>query len=290
MAVNNSIFDYQLTSGGGTLNLDSKENYNAYRFFGTATLSSSWTIQPSGSYLKGLTYYINYEASLNLNGNILTLFGVSIPSDIAANNFEAICVYNGSSWDVTIKPDFSVVPVITESMVTNSSITTSKIANNAVDNTKLKSDVITDSNRAVTTDHLRDSSVTSNKIANGAITTSKLDSANKLFMVIVPVSFESGEQADNTIEVPFNCRVTKVFAVVTKAISATDIASIEIDCNGSRATPSSLNFSASTVINTLGDVIVTGGNTVLAGQKIKLISSKVTPGGKALVTLYLERL
>lgn len=55
---------------------------------------------------------------------------------------------------------------------------TQSIANDAITADKLRDDASTDSNRAVTTNHIRNSAVNTDKIANGAVTYAKLDVAS----------------------------------------------------------------------------------------------------------------
>lgn len=80
------------------------------------------------------------------------------------------------------------------------------IAANAVDSTKLRSDAVTDANRAVTTDHIRDSAITTAKIANLAVTVGKIaigtafqklrtNSAGNAVEWFTPPDFASAETA-----------------------------------------------------------------------------------------------
>ena len=56
MPITNSIEEIILTSGGGTTNLLTSNGTSLYIITGTATLTSSWTIQPSGTPTIGMTY------------------------------------------------------------------------------------------------------------------------------------------------------------------------------------------------------------------------------------------
>lgn len=289
MATQYSIYEQELTAGGGTINLPSDANYDFYKFYGTRTLSSSWTIQSSGTLVKGVTYNIIYEANLTLGANSLTIFGLNIPQDLANRDFNAICVYNGSSWDVNLSVDFDGLPFITDSMLTSNSVTTIKIANDAVDADKLKDDIAIDLNRAVTTNHIRNSAVTTDKIANGAVTSAKLTISNKTELVVVPVSFETGEQCDNYVFIPYDCTLEEINYTVTKDITGTNNGTITILCNGVATTPASITIPQSSAINTNANVVISGSNRINAGQRISLVTSKTHPGGKLLLTLKLIR-
>jgi len=289
MATQYSIYEQELIAGGGTINLPSIGNYDFYKFYGTHTLSSSWTIQASGTLRKGLTYNIIYEANLTLGANSLTIFGLTIPRDIAARDFHATCVYNGSSWDVNLSVDFDGLPFITDNMLTADSVTTIKIANDAVDADKLKDDVVIDSNRAVTTNHIRNLAITTDKIANAAVTSSKLATSNKTELVVVPVSFETGEQCDNYVFIPYDCTLEEINYTVTKDITGTNNGTINILCNGVATTPTSITIPQGSVVNTNANVVISGSNRTNAGQRISLVTSKTNPGGKLLLTLKLIR-
>ena len=61
----------------------------------------------------------------------------------------------------------SQLPIITESKIGTNAVTESKIGTNAVTSVKLRDDSSTDSNRAVTTNHIRDNAVTAAKQPDG---------------------------------------------------------------------------------------------------------------------------
>lgn len=67
-----------LTAGGGTINLDPASNKIFQYITGTATLSSSWTIQVSGTPADGDEFYLLYDAAITLSGNNVTIFGTAL--------------------------------------------------------------------------------------------------------------------------------------------------------------------------------------------------------------------
>jgi hypothetical protein len=94
-----------LTSGGGTLNLDITLPVQLYIIQGNATLTSNWTIQPSGVPIQGVQYDIKWEADITLNGNTITIFGKTMPETLSNKSHEITCYYDGVDWEVNFKID-----------------------------------------------------------------------------------------------------------------------------------------------------------------------------------------
>lgn len=109
-------------------------------------------------------------------------------------------------------------------------------------------------------------------------------------VIIIPVSFEAGEQCNNTIYITFPCTIDQVFILVTKVIAATDAATITVKINGTSvggANPASIPLSSALNYNQANGFATP--NTVTTSSYIDIISAKTTPGGKALVTLFVTR-
>lgn len=100
MPIIHSTEEITLTSGGGTLNLDTTIPVRFYIVKGTATLTSNWTIQPSGTAVEGMVYEFKYEADINLNGNTITLFGTTIPETLVDKTHQITAYYDGTDWQV----------------------------------------------------------------------------------------------------------------------------------------------------------------------------------------------
>ena len=100
MPIIHSTEEITLTAGGGTLNLDTTLPVRFYIVKGTATLTSNWTIQPSGTAVEGMVYEFKYEADINLNGNTITLFGTAIPETLVDKTHQITAYYDGSDWQV----------------------------------------------------------------------------------------------------------------------------------------------------------------------------------------------
>jgi len=279
-----SIQEQEILAGGGTISLSTTEYVDIYRIYstGTVTLTSNVTIQASGTPELGMEYIFHYVADLDYASNKFTVFGADIPPTLQDKELFIRCYYTGSAWEVVILPDFDGSSWITGSMITALTLTSGLYAAQSVDTAALK-----DAN--VTSAKLASSSVgTSNIIAN-AVTIGKLETKANKFSITVPVSFESGEQSENSIIMPFDGTLTSVRYVVTKAIAATDNGTITPLVNGVATTPANITLTASTVINTTLDTTITAGNTFTAGQVIKMTTAKTTAGGKLLLTLSFTR-
>lgn len=99
------------------------------------------------------------------------------------------------------------------------------------------------------------------------------------------LSFETGEAGAAKIYFPQPVTITKIRAMATKAIAATDNGTL----TGANATGSStagvITFVASDAIGTEYAVTPTSNNTVAAGSYYKITPAKVTAGGKILCSI-----
>lgn len=278
---NGYYLEHVLDANGGTITLNAEEPFVYHRLSGTATLVSSWSV--AGSNLgTGQRFVIHSEAVLTLGANTLTILGVSIPQSIANIPFTVEGIYNGSGWDTTVSPSFQGLPVISTDMLESDSVTTAKILDANVTVDKLASN-------SVSTIKILDDNITTAKILNSNVTLAKLESALKVETLVVPVSFETGEQCNNTFIIPFACTITSVSASVVKALSGTDDGTITLEIAGSPSTPSLITIPASSPLNTVVAIVPASNNAVAAGDTISLISTKTTVAGKALVSIKLIR-
>lgn len=283
-----------LTAGGGTINLPADGSAETYVLTssGTVVLAGNWVVQASGTPVTGTEYRIQYEASLTLGLNTLTIFGTSIPADLALRNFEVIAYYNGSTWVTKILIDVTALPFVSDDMIESSAVTTAKIADSNVTTAKIADSNVTtakiaDSN--VTTAKIADSNVTTAKIADSNVTLAKLETALKTYDIVVPLSFETNEQAYNEIQIDHDFTLVSINFSVTKAIAGTDDGTVSFYIDGSPTVAASKTFTASTAINTADSITFSSANTGSSGQKIRLRTAKVTAGGKVLATLKITR-
>jgi len=125
-------------------------------------------------------------------------------------------------------------------------------------------------------------------ITEGTITNSLLNASLNTNINTIQVSFESNEQSDNTISIPYNYTITSIFYICTKALAGTDngIITISTEENGTLAT---LTLSQSLAINSSGTLALTVPSQP-ANTQISFSTSKTTPGGKVLLSLTIVRL
>lgn len=94
-----------LTAGGGTENLNTFANISLYIVQGSATLTSNWTIQSTGTLTQGLLYKFKYEADIDLDGNTITFFGTTMPETLVDKSCEITAYYDGTDWEVNFVLD-----------------------------------------------------------------------------------------------------------------------------------------------------------------------------------------
>lgn len=117
MPIIHSTETITLTAGGGTVNLDVLGQSTLYLIEGTATLTSNWTIQPTGTVNQYLEYRFKYQANIDLDGNTITIFGETLPTHLSDKSHEITATWNGSGWDVDFIPDISEDDVLLSSNI-----------------------------------------------------------------------------------------------------------------------------------------------------------------------------
>jgi len=102
MALKNIQTLTALTSG--TLSINVSKNPAAAidmasiaRVSGVVTLTGNLNISPTGTPSRDTAIKILWEASVTPSGNSVIVFGETVPNELAAKNFVAECVYNGSA-------------------------------------------------------------------------------------------------------------------------------------------------------------------------------------------------
>ena len=101
---------------------------------GTVTLSGGLVVSPSGTPVTGQRVVITWNASVTPSGNTITIFGETVPTELAARNFVAECLWDGTGgpWVVNILPDFAGVGIVAADRIAANAVTTAKIADDAV--------------------------------------------------------------------------------------------------------------------------------------------------------------
>lgn len=108
--------------------------------------------------------------------------------------------------------------------------------------------------------------------------------------VIIPISFESGEQCNNRFQISYPGIVTAAYAVCTKDIAATDDATITLkNASNIAMAGGTITFTAGDVQETSYSVTPTTNNVIVAGDVLYAVSAKATVGGKALLSLTITR-
>ena len=278
-----SIEEVEIQAGSGGITLSVDDYVDTYRLYtsGAVTLTSPVTISETGTAQLGMEYLFYYQADLNYDSNSFTIFGQAIPEDLEATACWIRCYYNGSAWEVTITASFGTLPLVSTAMIDNLSITTAKYAALSVDRSALAATVV-DASKIDT------SAVINAKIGPNAVTIDKLGGTLAQEVITIPVSFETGEQSINSFTIPYDCTMSSIRYIVTKAIAATDDATISSTIGGVSTSPATITIAASTVIDTSA-VTAYSLASVSAGDIINMTSAKTTAGGKALIALTLTR-
>lgn len=173
-------------SGSEIPALSTIESYNLYIITGSASAIGSYNITYSGTPFLGMTYNIFYRGTLTLGvGVTFSLFGTQITQAQLLKSWDAICTWNGSSFDVILHMNFTESGIISANNITsldgsvitngtlnlgakgiNLSLDTAKIADLAVTTAKIDNLAVTDA---------KISAVDGSKINAATVTNAKLD-------------------------------------------------------------------------------------------------------------------
>lgn len=101
---------------------------------GTVTLTGGLVVSPIGTPTTGQRVVVTWNASVTPSGNTITIFSETVPTELAARNFVAECLWDGTGgpWVVNILPDFAGVGIVDSDRLAADSVTTAKIEDNAV--------------------------------------------------------------------------------------------------------------------------------------------------------------
>jgi hypothetical protein len=101
---------------------------------GTVTLVGGLVVSPIGTPTTGQRVVITWNAYVTPSGNPITIFGETVPAELAARNFVAECLWDGTGgpWVVNILPDFAGVGIVAADRIAANAVTTAKIADDAV--------------------------------------------------------------------------------------------------------------------------------------------------------------
>lgn len=249
MAKLENIYEETLLAAGSTVTVDLTKIYDKFVFTGSGALVGNITLTTSGSALKGHLLRIQWNCTFTAGGAAVSILGTTISTSLFGKSWNAECYYNGTSWDISLVPDF------------------------------MESQVVLNAN-------LIDASITGAKLVNATVTPEELSTEANTQVLIIECSFESGEQANNSVVIPIKGTLNRINYEVIKALAATDAGTITPQINGVAVTLSApISIAASTPINTQGNVNCTALNTFVADDVLRFVAAKTTAGGKVRITV-----
>lgn len=109
-------------------------------------------------------------------------------------------------------------------------------------------------------------------------------------MLVVPMSFETGEQGAVNIPFNFKARIDKVSSIVTKDLADTDAGTITAANSAGSMADGVLTHAASASQGDEQEDEPTTNTTIASGTDLTLTPAKTTAGGKVVVTVHYTRL
>lgn len=260
-----SYKDIEIQAGGlvyetvtaSSVNISTNDPTMSYNIIstGTPSMAASYTVSTTGTPFQGHKVIIKYEATVDFNGNTLTLMGTTIDVAYEAKKFIVESIYDGTVWNTVVIVDFDQPDIV--------------IADSIKDN-------------AVTVNKILDGAITGAKILDGAITSSKLDPTASMLQsaTVIITSAEILTAYSNPIDI-----VPGVGILTHQVISA----SLTSDTGG--ITPYATNTIAEIITNSGGlsmleaDVLgfSTGTTkTYIFNQTTPIINQNQTKGGESI--------
>jgi len=140
-------------------------------------------------------------------------------------------------------------------------------------------------------DSAKDYKIESRNLNNGAVTVEKLESSLQSEVFHMSLSFESGELGDYRIKMPYPGTVIEMFSQNTLLIEATDDACIQGKNNaGTSMTGGKITRPGGSAFGTsLQTATPTANNTFIAGDILRFETDKPTAGGKATLSVKVQR-
>jgi hypothetical protein len=282
---------------------------------GTVTLVGGLVVSPSGTPTTGQRVVVTWNASVTPSGNTITIFGETVPTELAARNFVAECLWDGTAWVVNILPDFAGVGIVDSDRLAASSVTTAKIADNSVELAKMyelatgsvifgnasnrptalsvadSTIVVGDSSTglvsvAVSGDAtlaktgvltIASNAVTTAKILDANVTPAKLSASSNKGQFAVQLEFdEAAKIGVIKYQICSTCTIDGIYATVNRA-PATDTATVIPKNHGGVAmTGGQIDITTALALGNIISVTPTANNTFTAGEQMTLETSKTT--------------
>jgi hypothetical protein len=280
---------------------------------GVVTLVGPLAISPSGTPTNGQNVNVIWNASVTLAGTNITIFGETVPDELAATNFVAECVYDGAAWVVNILPDFAGVGIVDSDRLAASSVTTAKIEDNAVTLAKMaglaKGKIIygdasgnpadielgsadgrmllgdtaagvaaVDMSGDATISKagaltIANDAISTVKIADDAVTAAKLDDDANRVQVVIPVSFESAGEI-GAVDYKI-CFPCTIEAIHGTVTKPFTSTGTHVfkDNGGTVLTGSQIDMSSALLLGNIVSSTPTANNTFVAGDVIRIETS-----------------
>jgi len=283
---------------------------------GTVTLTGGLVVSPIGTPTTGQRVVVTWNASVTPSGNTITIFCETVPTELAARNFVAECLWDGTAWVVNILPDFAGVGIVDSDRLAADSVTTAKIEDNAVTLAKMapltKGNLIVgnSSNAPTALDigvdskiligdatagagayvlsgdvtmtkggviSLAASSVTTAKILDANVTPAKLSASSNKGQFAVQLEFdEAAKIGVIKYQICSTCTIDGIYATVNR-VPATDTATVIPKNHGGVAmTGGQIDITTALALGNIISVTPTANNTFTAGEQMTLETSKTT--------------
>lgn len=268
----------EIVAAATPVTIDVTERYELYNIFTSAPVvllgNQSITVgagdRPAGSIL-----FFTLTGDIDLNGNTMTIDGVSITQLMLDAKMSLFLYYDGTTSFPVLSPNFEALNFIS----------TSQLEDEAIINTAIA--------QAAAAAALQHTQGTDQVVDNGGpnqVTASELKNMT-LDCFLVPVSFEALEQCENRFYAPCDGAFTLFRSSVNLALAATDDANIDVQINGvSVTTAAPWDIALSSALDTTDTATPTALNTFASGDLIAVVGIKTTPGGKCLANLSFTHL
>jgi hypothetical protein len=126
-------------------------------------------------------------------------------------------------------------------------------------------------------------------IQAGAVDPAMLSGNGAKEVIVIPISFVTADQCDNSFILPFAGTIDSLTSYVVSPVSATDNGTITCQINGVAVTDGEITVAASSPVDTSDSASPTALNVFAAGDRIDLVSLKTTTGGRCLVSVTVTR-
>jgi len=201
------------------------DTYDLYLIKGSAIAIGNYALVPVGTPVTGLTYKFQYTGNLDITTNTKTfsLFGYNLTQTQLSKGWEADCYYNGTSWEVTLKLDFSESAIIENFQLGNQIIQSSNLATNAINTSNI-------TNGSITLNKLATDSVDSSKIVDGAIQTIDLGNDCVTTAKILDLNVTTNKINDLSVTTnKLNNQAVTTAKIANSAITNTQLANLSVD-------------------------------------------------------------